>query len=186
MPLKVGTRLGCQRASELTDSLQSSPHLLTAPGCTEEFDDGANTPVFVLPRLWTALFIVGDEPSVFADEPMLFPEVPWLFALPAFGPGEPPVPFISAPLLRVVPLPEEAPPFAAPGEPPAELPAAPAELPAAPPDPPPLPPPPPPPLCPKAAMGMIRIAISRILGGNDDMSEPPFQANAALSRAFQL
>lgn len=153
------------------------PYLAAAPGCTDEFDEGAVTPVLVLPRFPTALFRAGDEPSVFADEPMVLPVVPWLFALLAFAPGAPPVPFMVAPLLRVVPA-EGAPPVDALGEPPAELPAAPAEPPA-PPDPLPLPPAPPP-LCPKADMGMIRAAIRRILHEDEGMGRTPFSRQRCL------
>jgi hypothetical protein len=92
-------------------------------------------PVFVLPRFPTALFKVFEEPGVPAG-PRLLPVVPWLFALLAFVPGTPPVPFTVAPLLSVVP--PDVPPDDELGEPPAELP------PAAPPaDPPPEEPPPP-------------------------------------------
>jgi hypothetical protein len=155
------------------------PYLPAAPGCTEEFDEGAVTPVLVLPKFPTALFRAGDEPSVFADEPMVLPVVPWLFALLALAPGAPPVPFMVAPLLRVVPAPEDAPPVDALGEPPAELPAAPAGPPE-PADPPPLPPPPPPLLCPKADIGMIRAAIRRTLHEDEDMDRTPFSRQRRL------
>jgi hypothetical protein len=105
-----------------------------APGCTEEFEEGAVTPVLVLPKFPTALFNVGDEPRVLAD-PMLLPVVPWLFALLVFAPGAPPRPFTVAPLLSVVPDPEDVPPVEALGDAPAERPE----------DPPPADPPPPPP-----------------------------------------
>lgn len=69
-------------------------------------------PVFVLPRFPTALFNVFDEPGVPAG-PKLLPVVPWLFALLAFAPGAPPVPFTVTPLLNVAPVPDD-------GEPPVE------------------------------------------------------------------
>ena len=65
----------------------------------------------------------------------MLPVVPWLFALLAFGPGAPPVPFTVAPLLNVFPVADDGvPPVAEPGElpvallaaPPAVLPLAPA------------------------------------------------------------
>jgi hypothetical protein len=122
--------------------------------------------VLIFPRFPTALFNVGDEPSVFAD-PMLLPVVPWLFALLPFVPGAPPVPFTVAPLLSVVPDPEDVPPVEALGEPPAEVPAEPVAAP--PTDPPPLPPPlpPPPPLCAPAQTGISNAATSRILHKNE-------------------
>jgi hypothetical protein len=88
------------------------------PGCAEVFDAGAVTPVLVLPNFPTTLFRTGDEPSVFADEPMVLPVVPWLLALLVFAPGAPPVPFMVAPLLRVVPAPEDAAPVDVLGDPP--------------------------------------------------------------------
>jgi hypothetical protein len=96
-------------------------------------------PVFVLPKFPTALLSVGDEPGVF-EVPKLFPVVPWLFALLALAPGAPPVPFTVAPLLSVVPAPDDEPPVEVPGEPADELPAEPLAAP--PPEPPPLLPPP--------------------------------------------
>jgi hypothetical protein len=93
--------------------------------------------VLVLPRLPTALFSLLEEPGVPAG-PKLLPVVPWLCALPAFAPGAPPVPFTVAPVLSVVPNPDDLPPVEAPGE---ELPD---ELPE---EPPAAPPPEPPPLC---------------------------------------
>jgi hypothetical protein len=110
-------------------------------GWIEEFDEGAVMPVFVLPRFPTALFRVFEEPGVPAG-PRLLPVVPWLFALLAFVPGAPPVPFTVAPLLSVVP--PDVPPDDELGEPPAELPPAPAAPPAEPPPAEPPPPPPPP------------------------------------------
>jgi hypothetical protein len=66
-------------------------HLPPPPGWTEEFD-GAVMPVLVLLRFPTALFRVFDEPGVPAGQ--LLPVVPWLFALLAFAPDAPPVPFL--------------------------------------------------------------------------------------------
>jgi hypothetical protein len=146
-----------------------------APGGTEELDEGAVTPVLVLPKFPTALFSVLEEPSVFAV-PKLLPVVPWLLALLAFGPGAPPVPFTVAPLLRVVPVPDDVPPVEAPGEPPAELPEDPPAAPPA--DPPALPPAPPPPplLCARAQTGDSRPATRSILHeSEDDMAKTPFR-----------
>lgn len=120
----------------------SRRHFFT-PLWTDEFDDGAIIPVFVLPRFWTALFSLVEEPGVPAG-PKLLPVVPWLLALLAFASGAPPVPFTVAPLLRVVPAPDEEPPVEVAGDvPPTEVPVddPPAE--------PPLEAPPPP--APKAA-----------------------------------
>jgi hypothetical protein len=110
--------------------------LPTSPGLYRGVEEGAVTPVLVLPKFPTAL---GDEPRVLAD-PMLLPVVPWLFALLVFAPGAPRVPFTVAPLLSVVPDPEDVPPVEALGDAPAELPEDPSAAPPA------EPPPPPPPL----------------------------------------
>jgi hypothetical protein len=155
-----------------------------APGGTEELDEGAVTPVLVLPKFPTALFSVLEEPSVFAV-PKLLPVVPWLLALLAFGPDAPPVPFTVAPLLRVVPVPDDVPPVEAPGEPPAELPEDPPAAPPA--DPPALPPAPPPPplLCASAQTGDSRAATRSILHeSEDDMAKNSvFTLNALLNKA---
>jgi hypothetical protein len=87
------------------------------------------TPVFVLPRFPTALFNVFDEPGVPAG-PKLLPVVPWFFALLAFAPGAPPVPFTVTPLLKVVPVPDDGePPVEALGDAPVEPPAVPLDAP---------------------------------------------------------
>ena len=76
---------------------------------------GDSTPVLVLPSLPTSELRLSEEPGVPAG-PRLFPVDPWLFALLELAPGAPPVPFIVAPLLSVVPEVEDAPPVAFAGE----------------------------------------------------------------------
>ena len=120
-----------------------------------------------MPRLPTALFNLPEEPGVPAG-PKLLPVVPWLFALLEFAPGAPPVPFTLAPVLSVVPDPDDVPPVEELGEPP-ELPA---EPPAAPPA---EPAPPPPPPCARADMGDSRAATRSILHkSEEDMDHTPF------------
>jgi hypothetical protein len=127
-------------------------------------------PVLVLPRFPTALFSVLEEPGVPAG-PRLLPLVPWLFALLAFAPGAPPVPFAVAPVVSIVADPDDEPPVEVPGEPPAEL----ADPPAAPPADPPPPPPPPPPLCARADKGDSSAAMRSILPeSEEDMDRTPF------------
>jgi hypothetical protein len=111
--------------------------LLLGAGLTVLFvaELGARTPVLVFPKELIA-----------APAPPLLPR---LAASPAFGPGEPPVPFSVLPLESVLPVVDPVPvdvPDLPPDEPTAP-PPVPALLAAPPPAAPPLPPAPPPPLC---------------------------------------